>query len=73
MEIPDTGKDVSRTTQGGAIVMIAKTTKSGKIILIRQFRPPLNNYIIEFPAGLLDENESFETAAIRETERRDRL
>jgi len=59
-------ENVSRTTKNGAVVIIAKTSKSGKIILIRQFRIPINNYIIEFPAGLVDEKESSEMAAIRE-------
>jgi ADP-ribose pyrophosphatase len=59
-------ENVSRTTKGGAVIVIAKTSHSGKIVLIRQFRPPVNNYTMEFPAGLVDENESFETAAIRE-------
>lgn len=57
---------ISRTTKGGAVIIIAKMSRSGKIVLIRQFRLPINNYIMEFPAGLVDENESFETAAIRE-------
>ena len=59
-------ENVRRTTKGGAVIIIAKMLHSGKIVLIRQFRPPINNYIVEFPAGLVDENESFENAAIRE-------
>lgn len=59
-------ENVSRTTKNGAVIMIAKMSNSKKIVLVRQFRPPIDNYVMEFPAGLVDENESFETAAIRE-------
>lgn len=37
-----------------------------KIVLIRQYRCPLDDYIYEFPAGLVDEGEDFQTAGIRE-------
>ncbi|EFP91253.1 uncharacterized protein PGTG_17110 [Puccinia graminis f. sp. tritici CRL 75-36-700-3] len=35
-------------------------------ILVLQFRPPVNSIVVELPAGLIDENESAETAALRE-------
>ena len=37
-----------------------------KIVLIRQYRCPLDDYIYEFPAGLVDEGEDFKTAGVRE-------
>lgn len=37
-----------------------------KIVLIRQFRYPLGDYIYELPAGLIDEGEDADTAAVRE-------
>lgn len=37
-----------------------------KIVLIRQYRCPLDDYIYEFPAGLVDEGEDFQTAGVRE-------
>jgi ADP-ribose pyrophosphatase len=37
-----------------------------KTILITQFRPPVSTYTVELPAGLIDENETAEEAAIRE-------
>jgi len=36
------------------------------VLLIRQFRPPVNNYVVEFPAGLNDQGETLEEAARRE-------
>jgi len=40
--------------------------EKAKTVLVKQYRPPLENYTIELPAGLIDENESPEKAAIRE-------
>lgn len=37
-----------------------------KIVLIRQYRVPIDDYIYEFPAGLVDEGEDFHEAGIRE-------
>ena len=37
-----------------------------KIVLIRQYRCPLDDYIYEFPAGLVDEGEDFKAAGVRE-------
>jgi ADP-ribose pyrophosphatase len=37
-----------------------------EIVLQKQFRPPLDSVVIEFPAGLVDEGETAEQAAIRE-------
>jgi len=40
----------------------------GKIAFIRQFRSTTGKYYIELPAGLIEEGETEEMAAIRETE-----
>jgi ADP-ribose pyrophosphatase len=37
-------------------------------VIIEQFRPPIDKYIIELPAGLIDDGETAEEAAIRELE-----
>lgn len=49
-----------------AVIIAALHKESNKLILIRQFRVPLNDYIYELPAGLVDGDETFECAAIRE-------
>lgn len=36
------------------------------VIMVRQFRYPLNDYVYEFPAGLIDPGESIKDTAIRE-------
>lgn len=42
------------------------TTPEDRLILVSQFRPPLNSRTLEFPAGLLDDDEDDVDAAIRE-------
>ncbi|PIL23702.1 hypothetical protein GSI_13451 [Ganoderma sinense ZZ0214-1] len=37
-------------------------------IIIEQFRPPVDRYVVELPAGLIGEGESAEETAIRELE-----
>lgn len=59
---------VARKRTGGAVMIIAKTIPDGKLILIRQFRPPTGNYLIEFPAGLINPGEDPLETAVRELE-----
>lgn len=37
-----------------------------KVVLIRQYRYPIDGFIYEFPAGLVDKGEDYSTAAVRE-------
>ena len=59
---------VSRNNNQKAVIVIPYLEENGinKIVLIRQFRIPVDNYSIEFPAGLIDEGETPQQAAIRE-------
>ena len=41
-------------------------TNEGKIILIANYRPPVEKYCIEFPAGLVDPGQDVKTTALRE-------
>jgi ADP-ribose pyrophosphatase len=40
--------------------------KPPQTMIILQYRPPVDAYCVEFPAGLIDEGESPEQAAVRE-------
>lgn len=55
-------------TDGVIIYSIYKDEKDGKekVVLIRQYRCPIDDYIYEFPAGLVDEGEDYKTAGERE-------
>jgi len=46
------------------IAVLHEETKS--LVLIKQFRVPLNDYVYELPAGLVDDNEEIEEAVKRE-------
>lgn len=48
------------------IVAVIPVTMEGELLMIRQFRPALNSFVIEFPAGLNDKGETLEEAARRE-------
>ncbi|MFT5872309.1 MAG: ADP-ribose pyrophosphatase [Clostridium sp.] len=41
-------------------------TVENKLVVIKQFRVPLNDYVYEIPAGLIDCGEDFETTVRRE-------
>lgn len=49
-----------------AVVIVALTAQSGSLVVIEQFRVPLERTVAEFPAGLVDSGESPEAAARRE-------
>ncbi len=60
-----TWESVKRITCNG-IVGIVPFTDNGETILIKQFRPPVERFVIEFPAGLNDKNEPLIEVARRE-------
>jgi 8-oxo-dGTP pyrophosphatase MutT (NUDIX family) len=47
-------------------VTIIPVDQSHHTVLVRQYRPAINGYTWEFPAGTLDAGESAEAAAMRE-------
>ena len=55
-----------RKNNAEAVIIIAKMEPSERYIIIRQFRPPTNSYLLEFPAGLVDKGETREQTAVRE-------
>ena len=58
-------ESVERVNCSGIVGMVP-LTDDGDVILIKQFRPPVNGYVIELPAGLCDIGETLEDAARRE-------
>ncbi|OTA06960.1 hypothetical protein A9Z42_0077870 [Trichoderma parareesei] len=51
---------------GVGIVAILDKPTGKEIILQKQYRPPVDKVVIEVPAGLIDEGETPEQAAVRE-------
>ena len=58
-----------RTNASGVVVLVP-VTKARELILVEQYRIPVQSRVLELPAGLVgdngDTNEPFETAALRE-------
>ena len=49
-----------------AVVILAFHKEEKKLVAIRQFRIPLNNYVYELPAGLIDNNDDIISTVKRE-------
>lgn len=48
------------------IVYILPITKGGKYVLIKQFRLPINAYVLETPAGIVESGSTLEELALKE-------
>ncbi|HEY8891133.1 MAG TPA: NUDIX hydrolase [Clostridium sp.] len=49
-----------------AVIIVATHVDENKLVIIKQFRIPLNDYVYEVPAGLVDYGEDFKTTVRRE-------
>ncbi|MBV7275235.1 NUDIX domain-containing protein [Clostridiaceae bacterium UIB06] len=58
-------ESIERTNTSKTVVIAAKLIPSNRYVFIKQYRPAINNYILGFPAGLIEE-ESLEEEALRE-------
>lgn len=60
--------ELSRREQrpDGVVIYGLYGEKHDKVVLIRQYRYPLDNYVYEFPAGLVEAGEDYHEAAVRE-------
>ena len=60
-------KSVSGHRRADGVIMYGVYgEKNDKLVLIRQYRYPLGDYIYEFPAGLVEPGEDVREAGIRE-------
>lgn len=55
-----------RVNSSGAVMIVAVIKQSDEVILVKQYRPPTAQFVIEFPAGLIDDGESPDVTAERE-------
>ena len=63
----DTLKAVTQDNRpDGVILYGVYGEKQDKVVLVRQFRYPVNGYVYEFPAGLVEPEEDMLDAGIRE-------
>ncbi|XP_031161978.1 ADP-sugar pyrophosphatase [Sander lucioperca] len=62
-----TTRQTNTQTDGvGIIALLKRTLHKDCVVMVKQFRPPLGCHTLEFPAGLIDEGETAEAAALRE-------
>jgi 8-oxo-dGTP pyrophosphatase MutT (NUDIX family) len=59
-------ESAGRQGDAWAVLAIPTLQPSGRLLLIRQYRPPMDGFVLEFPAGLVDPGETPEQAAVRE-------
>ncbi|XP_041935029.1 ADP-sugar pyrophosphatase [Alosa alosa] len=50
----------------GIIAILKRTLHKDCVVMVKQFRPPMGCHTLEFPAGLIDNDETAEIAALRE-------
>ena len=50
----------------GVVIFSLYGEKKDRVVLVHQFRYPINGYIYELPAGLVEKGEDFREAAVRE-------
>ena len=59
------GNAAGRACAADAVCIVPQTA-TGELLLIREFRYPLNSWCVSLPAGLIDAGESLEEAVARE-------
>ncbi|XP_053719923.1 ADP-sugar pyrophosphatase [Synchiropus splendidus] len=50
----------------GIIALLKRTLHKDCVVMVKQYRPPMGCHTLEFPAGLIDDGETAEVAALRE-------
>ena len=66
--LPTGNKVVGEVVEFRGAVAILPILSKNKVILIRQYRPSINEWIIEVPAGTLEKEEDPVSCALRELE-----
>ncbi|MGP1568355.1 MAG: NUDIX domain-containing protein [Peptoanaerobacter stomatis] len=57
---------LTHNTTTDAVLIAPYHIEKEKLVLVKQYRVPLNHYIYEIPAGLVDNNEDIENCVKRE-------
>ncbi|CAM3011848.1 NUDIX hydrolase [Hathewaya histolytica] len=68
VELPNGKKSKREIINHPGAVAIVAFTKENKILMVRQFRKPLEKVLLEIPAGKLEHNEDIKDCALRELE-----
>lgn len=68
MELPDKTTGVWDFIHHNGAAAIVPVEENGKILMVKQYRPAIDRYTLEIPAGGLNPGEDRKTAAARELE-----
>jgi 8-oxo-dGTP pyrophosphatase MutT (NUDIX family) len=68
LRLPDGREAMREIVHVRDSVAVLPVDAEGRVILVRQHRPAIGKTLLEIPAGLLDEGETPEDAALRECE-----
>ena len=63
---PDADAETYYAIQQPSYVAAVALTPEGRILLVRQYRPAIERFSLELPAGLVDQNEDVPHAMVRE-------
>ena len=55
-------ESIERTNTVNTVVIISKMVPSNRYVFIKQYRPAIDNYVIGFPAGLVEKGSLSENA-----------
>ncbi len=66
VEFPDKAKSVREVVEHSGGVSVIAENDQGKVILIKQYRYPVDEVIYEIPAGKLEKDEEVAECALRE-------
>lgn len=58
-------ESIERVNTSKTVVIMAQLVPTNRYVFIKQYRPAINNYILGFPAGLVEE-ENLEEESLRE-------
>ena len=58
--------NTGKNTPDGVSIYALYGKERDRVVLIRQFRYPIGNWIYEFPSGIVDPGETYREAAVRE-------
>ena len=59
-------EQLSQPYKSDAVSIFVQNKDKYKLLLIKEFRYAINNYVISTPSGLIEKNEDIKSAAIRE-------
>ena len=68
VRLPNGREALREIVEHPGAVAVVPVLPDGRIVLVRQFRKPVEEALLEIPAGKLDEGENPETCAMRELE-----